>query len=321
MRITRRNTLCAIALAAALTTSTAFGQDNRIVRIIVPAAAGTGLDMLARIVAPKLSEHLGRNIIIDNRPGAGGLVGAQVAAKNTPDGATLFLGFAGTHGIFSSLYRTLPYDPVRDFEPIVALTYSTNVLVASKESGFKTVADLVVAARKKPDALTMGSSGPGGTPHLSGAILNKMAGIKTLHVPLKANPISEVMAGRVDYAFESTLVATEFIKADKVTALAVTGPQRDAKLPAVPTLSEAGYPGYSVIAWSALFAPAKSPVAFISQVNEAANKTLKDPAIVARMAEISSTTIGGTPEDLRARVKAEIAKWPEIVKESGAQVD
>ncbi len=321
MQIAPRHIVVMMCISIALGTSTAHAQDKPILRIIVPTAAGHGLDMLARIIAPKLAENLGRNIIVDNKAGAGGLIGAQVAAKSAPDGNTLFFGFAGTHGIFSSLYRKLPYDPVLDFEPVVALTYSSNVLIASKESSFKSVSELVEAARKKPDALTMGSSGSGNTPHLSGAILNKMAGIKTLHVPFKTNPITEVMAGRVDYAFESTLVAAEFIKADKVTALAVTAPTRDAKLPSVPTLAESGYPGYSVIAWSALFAPAKSSPIFIKQVNEAANKALKDPALIARLAEISSTTIGGSPDDLRARVKTEIAKWPEIIKEAGAQVD
>lgn len=322
MQIIRRRLLCTLGLATAILAPAVHAQDNKqILKIIVPVPAGHGLDMLARIIAPRLSENLGRTIVIDNRVGAGGLVAAQFAARSAPDNSTLFFGFAGTHGIFSSLYKTLPYDPVRDFEPVVALTYSSNVLVASKQSGFRSLADLVEAARKKQDGLTMGSNGTGNTPHLSGAILNKVAGIKTLHVPFKSTPITEVMAGRVDYAFESTLVAAEFIKADKVTALAVTAPVRDARLPSVPTIAESGYPGYSVIAWSALFAPAKSTPTFIAQVNEAANKALKEPAIIARLAEISSTTIGGTPDDLRARVRAEIAKWPEIIKETGAQVD
>lgn len=314
-----RNTI--VALGACIALGTASAQDDKPIRLIVAVPAGNGLDLLARIIAPKLSENLGRPIIIDNRAGAGGVVGAAAAAKSPPDGSTLFFGFAGTHGIFSSLYKRLPYDPVKDFEPIVGLTYSANVLIASKASGFRTVTDLVEAARKKPDGLTMGSSGSGTTLHLSGAILNKMAGVKTLHVPFKANPVTEVMAGRVDYAFESIPVALEFIKADKVTALAVTSPQRVPQLGSVPTLAESGYPGYSVIAWSALFAPAKTPAQFIKQVNEAANKTLKDPDVIARLATTTSMTIGGTPEDLKERVRAEIAKWPEIVKESGAQVD
>jgi len=322
MPFNRRHALRVLGASTLLYATYASAQDNKqALRIIVPAAAGHGLDMLARIIGPRIGEQLGRPVFVDNRVGAGGLIAAQAAANSAPDGNTLFFGFAGTHGIFSSLYKKLPYDPVRDFEPIVGLTYSSNVLVASKQSGFKTVADLVSAARKQPDALTMGSNGVGNTPHLAGAILNKVAGIKTLHVPFKTSPLTELMAGRVDYAFESTLVATEFIRADKVTALAVTAPTRDAKLPEVPTLAESGFPGYSVIAWCGLFAPAKTPAAFIRQVNEAANKVLKDPALLASLSQISSTPIGGTPGDLRQRVQAEIAKWPEIVKEAGAQLD
>lgn len=302
-------------------TSVRAQEDTRVIRLIVGTPPGNGLDILARVILPQLAENIGRTIIVENRPGAGGLVAAQVAAKAAPDGTTLFLGFAGTHGIFSSLYKSLPYDPVRDFAPIVGLTYSANVVVASKVSGFKTIADLVDAARKKPGVLNMGSSGVGTTPHLSGAILNKMAGINTLHIPFKANPTPEVVAGNVDYAFDSTLVALDFIRSGRITALAVTSPQRDPLLPDVPTLAESGFPEYSVIAWSALFAPAKTPEAFIRKVNEAANKVLKDPKVVAQLAQLSSRTIGGTPDDLRVRVNEEIAKWPEIVKEAGAQLD
>lgn len=312
----------AIGLGVLLTLSSAAAQDDkRVIKLIVPVAAGGSLDLVARIIAPKLSENLGRTIVIDNRAGAGGLVGAEAAAKSPSDGTTLFLGFIGPMGIFPSLYKKLRYDPVRDFDPVVGLTYSSNVLVASKASGFRTVADLVAAARKKPDALTMGSSGSGTTPHLSGAILNKMAGITTLHVPFTVSPITEIMAGRIDYSFESVPSALEFIKADKVTALAVSGPQRDAKLPNLPTLAESGFPGFSVIAWTGFFAPAKTPAAFINQVNAAANATLRDPEVIAQLAAASLQTLGGSPADLRARVQAELAKWPQIVKDAGAQVD
>jgi len=323
MKIDRRHMLTsAIGVGLGLASPFSLAQDSaQPLRIIVPMAAGHGLDLLARIFSVKLAEQLGRPVIVDNRVGAGGIVGAQAAARSAPDGNTLFFGFAGTHGIFSSLYKNLAYDPVRDFEPVIALTYSANVLITGKQSGFKTVADLVAAGRKRHEALTMGSNGAGTTPHLSGAILDKMAGMKSLHVPFKTNPVLEVIAGRVDYAFESTLVAAEFIKADKVTALAVTAPVRETKLPNVPTLAESGFPGYSVIAWCALLAPAKTSPTFIKQVNEAANKVLKDPSVIARLAEISSTPIGGTPDDLRKRVQAELAKWPEIIKEAGIQVD
>ncbi|WP_198083392.1 tripartite tricarboxylate transporter substrate binding protein [Variovorax sp. E3] len=323
MAMKRRTALTGVlGLGMALASSITFSQEySQPLRIIVPGAAGQGLDLLARIFAGKLAVLLKRPVVVENRVGAGGIVAAQVAARSAPDGNTLFFGFAATHGILSSLHKTLPYDPVRDFEPIVPLTYSSNVLVTSKQSGLKTMAQLVAAGRKKPENLTMGSPGEGTTPHLSGAILDKMAGMKSLHVPIKTNPGLEVIAGRVDYAFLSTPVAVEFVKTDRVNALAVTSPVREAKLPDVPTMIEAGFPGYTVTAWCGLFAPAKTSAAFIRQVNEAANTALKDASLIASLMAISSTPIGGTPDDLRKRVQDELAKWPEVVKDAGVQVN
>lgn len=207
--ITRAKFLTAVVAGLLLPCGAHAQDDNRPIKLIVPVPAGVSLDLVARIISPKLSEVLGRPIVIDNRPGAGGLVAATFAARSAPDNATLFLGFAGTHGFFSSLYKKLAYDPVHDFQPVVGLTYSVNVLVASKASGLHSVADLVEAARRKPDGLVMGSSGSGTTPHLSGAILNQMAGTKTLHVPFKQSPHTELIAGRVDYAFDSVPTALE----------------------------------------------------------------------------------------------------------------
>lgn len=310
----------ACLLSIALSTSQAF-EGNKPVRIVTPSAAGTALDIIARRLADKLAENLGHPIVVENRPGANGIIAAGVVAQSPPDGLTLLMGTAGTHGINSSLFAKLAYNPEKDFEPIIALTYSANVFLVNNDSPFRTLDDLVAAAGKRPDALSMGTSGIGSTPHLSSTILNMMARTKTVHVPSQGTPIMELIGGRLDYAVDSIPVALTFISANKVRALAVTSPERSPYLPSVPTVAEAGYKDYSVIAWSALFAPAKTPASTIQAINAAVNKTLKDPTVLAGLKATSSEVLGGTPDDLRKRVDFELKRWPPIVKESGAKVE
>lgn len=319
-QLIRRSMLA--AAAACVLEQLAFADDRATqpIKLIVPFGAGTAVDLIARLVATKTSEQLGQPIVIDNRIGAGGSVGAAAAAHSAPDGLTLFFGTAGTHGINASLYRKLPYDPLRDFVPVVGLVSSANVLVARNDLGARTLPELVALAKREPGKLTMGSGGNGTTPHLAGVMLNKTAGIDTLHVPFKIGAMLDVIAGRIDYSVESIPLAIPFIRTGQVTAIAVTSPVRFPQLKDVPTIAES-YPGYAVLAWGALFAPAGTPAPTITRINEAANKALKDPALVAALIEAGSQVLGGTPEELQERVQNELARWPAIVKEFGISVD
>jgi tripartite-type tricarboxylate transporter receptor subunit TctC len=318
----RRQTLQALlGAAAALAGAPAAAQDTgQPIRLIVPFAAGSSVDILARIAAERIAHHLGQPIVIDNKAGAGGGVGATAGAQAPANGQHLFFGTAGTHGINPSLYRKLGYDAAKDFDPVVAISASANVLVTHPQSGLRSVGDLVQQARAQPDKLSMGSGGNGTTPHLSGVLLNRMANVRTVHVPYKSGAILDVIAGRLDYSFESVPSALPHIQAGKVRALAVTDAQRVRMLPEVPAIAES-YPGYQVMAWVAVFAPAGAPTAFIQRVNEATNKALAEPALQGRLAEIGSVPLGGTPDQLRQRVAFELQRWPDIIRAANVSID
>jgi tripartite-type tricarboxylate transporter receptor subunit TctC len=318
----RRQTLqILLGAAAALAGAPAAAQDaGQPIRLIVPFAAGSSVDILARVAAERIAHHLGQPIVIDNKAGAGGGVGATAGAQAPANGQHLFFGTAGTHGINPSLYRKLGYDAAKDFSPIVAISASANVLVTHPQSGLRSVEDLVERARAQPDKLSMGSGGNGTTPHLSGVLLNRMADIRTVHVPYKSGAILDVIAGRLDYSFESVPSALPHIQAGKVRALAVTDAQRVRMLPEVPAIAER-FPGYQVMAWVAVFAPAGAPEAFIRRVNEATNKALAEPALQARLADIGSVPLGGTPDQLRQRVAFELQRWPDIIRAANVSID
>ncbi|MBO9514191.1 MAG: tripartite tricarboxylate transporter substrate binding protein [Variovorax sp.] len=310
-----------LGLGAATLAPVRAQEAGQPIRMIVPFAAGSSVDILARVVAEPIAHQLGQVIVIDNRAGAGGGVGAAAAAQTPPNGQNLFFGTAGTHGINASLYKKLGYDPARDFDPVAAISASANVLVVGSRSDIRTVADLVRKAKAQPDTLTMGSGGNGTTPHLSGVLLNRMADIRTVHVPYTSKAIMDVIAGRLDYSFESVPSALPFIQSGQVRAVAVTDVDRVRMLPEVPTVAEQGYPGYQIMAWVGIFAPKGSPRAFIERVNAATNKALADPALLKRLADLGSAPLGGTPEQLRQRVDFELKRWPEIVRSANVTMD
>lgn len=310
-----------VAASSGLLSHASTARAATPIRLVVPFGAGSSVDILARIVAERTATNLGIPIIVDNRAGAGGGVGASLAAQSAADGNTLFFGTAGTHGINSSLYKHLGYDPVKDFDPVVAISSSSNVLVVGQQLGIKTFNEFVAKAKAAPGTFSMGSGGNGTTPHLSGVLLNRVAGLDTVHVPYKSGAILDVIAGRLSYSFESVPSAVPHIQSGKVRALAVTNAQREPMLKDVPTIAELGYPGYQVMAWVAIFAPKGSPTEMIQKVNQAVNQALMDPAIIKRLAEIGGTPIGGTPDELRLRVANEIKRWPDIIKEANVTLD
>lgn len=317
-----RRRLIFVLFSAAFVVPGAHAQEGGLpVRMVVPFAAGSSVDILARMVSERISHHLGQPIVVENKAGAGGNVAATAAAKMPANGQSLFFGTAGTHGINPSLYKELGYDPVKSFEPVLAISASANVLVVGPGSSIDSVDKLVSQARAHPDTLTMGSGGNGTTPHLSGILLNRMAGVRTVHVPYKSGAILDVIAGRLDYSFESIPSAITFIQSGRVHPLAVTSSERSPMLPGVPTVVEQGYPGYQVMAWVALFAPAGSPTQFIDRVNAAGNAALAEPALQKRLAEIGGTPLGGTSEELRQRVQFELERWPDIIRAANVTID
>ena len=326
--LTRRT---AIALAALTASACALpgpvgAQDAyplRPVTLIVPFPAGGSTDLVARLVAEKMSQELGQQIVVDNRGGAGGNVGSAAAAKADPDGYTLLMGTVATHALNPALYKNMPYDPVKDFAPVSLLVVVPNVLVVNPEFPAKSVAELIELAKAKPGEYSYASSGNGTPLHLSGELFKSMAGIDIVHVPYKgAGPaLIDVMGGHVPIMFDNLPSSTEHIKAGKLRGLAVTTAERAPSMPDLPTVAESGLPGYETYTWNALFAPAGTPPEVSARVNEAAVKALADPEVQAKLQGFGATVVASTPEELAAHVQAELTKWAPVVKASGAQID
>ncbi|MBR0643446.1 Bug family tripartite tricarboxylate transporter substrate binding protein [Plastoroseomonas hellenica] len=311
--------------AAAWLPGTAGAQawPARPIRLVVPFAAGTTTDLLARILSRHLSQALGQSVVVDNRSGAGGNLGVATVAKSPPDGYTLVLGTSGTHGVNASLYRDQGYDPVRDFAPIMPFVTAPAVLAVGRRLGVTTLAELVALAKQRPGALTFASAGNGTTGHLSQALLDLRAGIQTVHVPYRsgAQAITDLLASQVDAMFYHYLPLVQHFREGSLLPLAVTAPRRAEALAAVPTMQEGGLPDFVVEGWWALYAPAGTPPALIAQLNAAANALLRDPEAIEGLRAQGVAPIGGTPERLQAMTREEVAKWRPIIAAAGIQTD
>jgi tripartite-type tricarboxylate transporter receptor subunit TctC len=312
-----------IAALAAATLVSAQSYPTKPIKMIVPFPPAGSTDISARAVAGKLGERLGQPVIIENKPGAGGNIGTDVAAKAAPDGYTIVVGTVGTHAINQSLYSKMPYDNIKDFAPIVLLATTPNVLVMPNSFPAKSVKDVIAMAKAKPGELTFASSGSGTSIHLSGELFNSMAGTKMQHIPYKGSApmLIDLMSGQVNMAFDNLSASMVHIKAGKIKALATTGATRSPALPDLPTISEAGLPGYDSTSWNAVYAPAGTPRAIIDRLNHELNAILQSPETRKFFAEQGAEAGGGTPEQLATFTKAETAKWAKVVKESGAKVD
>ncbi len=325
--LTRRAALAlgftALTVFGTGTQASAQGFPDRAVTLVVPFAAGGSTDVVARIVAQKMSEDLGQQVIVQNVAGAGGNLGADNVARADPDGYTILMGTVATHALNPLILKTKPYDPEKDFAPISLLVIVPNVLVVNPELPAKTVAELLALLKAKPDEYAYASSGNGTPLHLSGELFKKMAGVSMQHIPYKgAGPaLNDVIGNQVPIMFDNLPSSSGHIKAGTLRALAVTTAERAPSFPDVPTVAEAGIPGYETYTWNALFAPANTPEPVVARLNEAANKALTDPAVVERMKEFSATIVGSTPAELGAHVKAELAKWTPIVRDANIQMD
>lgn len=314
-----------VAVALALVAGPAVAQQNypdRPIRLVVPFAAGGSTDIVARIIAAKMGEILKQSIVVENRSGAGGNAGAAAVARAEPDGYTVLMGTVATHAINPALYTKMPYDPVKDFAPVSLLVNVPNVIVVHPSLNVKTVAELITLLKANPGKYDYASSGIGTPLHLSGALFESMAGVKMVHVPYKgAGPaLLDVVGGQVKIMFDNLPSSIGQIRKGGVIGLAVTTKERSPAAPDMPTVSESGLPGYETYSWNAIFAPAGTPMPIIDKLAKAGAEAVADPAVKARLADLSAVSVGSTPAQLADHVKAELAKWGPVVKASGASV-
>ena len=296
---------------------------NRPVRMLIPFTVGSAADIIARAMEPQLRERLGQALVIDNRGGAGGNIAAEMTAKAAPDGYTVMMGTIGTHAINYSLYSKLSFHPVRDFTPIAMVGESPNVLVTTTRIHATTVKEFIAIAKAKSGQLNYGSSGAGTTVHLSGELLNTMAGVKTVHVPFKgaAEALTALLGGQVDFMFASLSSAIPHVKAGKLKAYAVTGAQRSPSIPDLPTMSEAALPGFAAAAWFGVVAPAGIPKNALAALEKSTLSALETREVKDRLFASGVELRPGKSEELGALIKSEIEKWARIVKESGVKAD
>jgi tripartite-type tricarboxylate transporter receptor subunit TctC len=290
------------------------------IRLVVPFSSGSATDILARIVSTRLGESGSYQMIVENRPGAGGTLGAALVAKAAPDGYTLILVSVG-HAINATLYPKLPYDTVKDFAPVTLVATVPNVLVVNSASKLGSVKDVVAAARAKPGTMNFDSAGSGSSTHLSGELFKMEAGVDIAHIPYKGTgeALTDVMAGRVDLMFAPTVSAMPFVRQGKLRALAVTTPKRAASLPDIPTVAESGLPGYAFESWFGVLAPAGTPKEIVAALNGEIGKALASPAVRERLLVQGAEPRASTPQEFERYIQAEIAKLAPVVRQSGVQ--
>jgi tripartite-type tricarboxylate transporter receptor subunit TctC len=292
------------------------------IRLIVPYPPGGSTDIAARVVGEQISQSLGERFVVDNRPGAGGNIGMQLAATSDPDGYTVVVGTTA-HAINMTLFKDLSYDTVKDFEPIALLTEVPLILVVNPAVKAQTVEELIALAKQEPGSLDVASSGNGQSTHLAAELFNAMAGVKMTHVPYKgsAPAITDVVAGHVQLMFDTVMSALPHVQAGKLRALAVTSAKRAPVVPDVPTIAEAALPGYEAIAWNGLFAPVGTPSAIIDQLNAETVKAVQSDKVKEQFASMGATARPTTPDEFASYVRNEVTKWAKVVNESGARIE
>ncbi|MDH5534520.1 MAG: tripartite tricarboxylate transporter substrate binding protein [Betaproteobacteria bacterium] len=311
--------LGALALAAGAAAQTYPAGP---IRVIVPFPAGGGVDSMGRILGQKLTEALGKQIVIENRAGANGMIGSEIAAKSAKDGYTLLVN--GANFVTTpSLYTKVTYDPIRDFDPVSLLSLAPNVLVAHPSLPAKSIKELIALARAKPGEVAYASSASGSTPHLAAELFKTMTGTDMLHVPYRGTgpAITALLSGEVGIMFMPTLAAVPHVQSGRITALAVTTRERLPVLPKLPTVAESGLKGYESSQWYGLLAPAGTPAEILDLLNSDTVKIMQHPEMKSRMTDSGSVAVGSTRDAFAAHLKDEFAKWAKVIKRSGAKVD
>jgi tripartite-type tricarboxylate transporter receptor subunit TctC len=320
----RRTILRALA-ALALAAAPAFAQDYpaKPIKLIVPFPPAGGTDVLSRAIAQSLANNTKWLIVIDNKPGAGGNIGLDFAAKSPPDGYTIAMGQTANLAVNPALYSSMPFDPLKDFAPIALLSSQPLILVVDAKSPYRTLQDLVDAAKKDPGKVNMASSSNGTIGHIGGELFQRRAGIRMTHVPYKgAGPaVTDLMGGSVDCFFGNTQAVGGLVTAGRLRALAVTSPRRLGNFPTVATVAEQGYPGFEAATWSGLVAPAGTPQAIVDRLNAEANKALATTEMKAKLYEDGSTPLGGTAKQFAEFIRTEHAKWGAAVREANIKLD
>ena len=316
--------LVVLALAAMTAPAGAAEQfPTRPIRVIVPYAPGGNVDISARIVAPPMGEILGQTVVVDNRPGAGGNLGASLVAKATPDGYTLLVGSSGPLSVNPVIFKSLPYDSLKDFAPISTVQAVPLVVLASPKAGFNSIADVVAAAKARPGKVTMASAGAGTTNHFAIELFANMANIKVLHVPYKGSgpALSELLGGQVETMVDQLAASIGYVKDGRLKVLAVTTPQRAAALPNVPTLDELGYKGYQASTLLGLLAPAGTPKPVIAKLNAAVRKTMDNAIVAERFRGLGANPGASSPEEFSTRIRDELRQWQGLVQKLGLKFE
>jgi tripartite-type tricarboxylate transporter receptor subunit TctC len=313
-----------LALVAALSACGARADDypSRPIRLVVPYTAGGGADSVAHIVAKRVSETIGQPIVIENRGGAGSIIGTELVRNADPDGYTLLLGQSGPISINPAIYRKLPYDPEKDFAPVTMTTAYPYIMVVNPRLGVKTLQEFVALASSKPGALNYGTTGVGAANHLVTELFDSKAGIKMTHIPYRgtALAVTDLLAGQVQMVFADPITALPHMKAGTLIALAVTSKDRSPVAPDVATISESGYPGFDAIAWHGILAPAHTPPAIVGKLNTEIVKALKDPETAALLEKQAMQTVGNSPQAFADFIKQDIAVWKEVAEQAKVEL-
>ena len=326
MRTALPRIFVAIAAAIALAASgLASGETYpaKPIHFIVPYPAGGPLDTVARLLGQKVSESVRQPVIVENRPGAGGNIGADMVAKSAPDGFTILMGAVATHAINPTLYAHIPYDPVKDFAPVTQVASTPNVLVVNPSLPVASVKEFIAYAKAHPDALNFGSGSTGSAGHLAGELFKAMAGVRMVHVPYKgAGPaMQDLIGGRIQLMFDNLASSLAQMRAGRVKALAVTTAKRSALAPELPTIAESGLPGFDISTWFGVFAPGGTPRDIVERLHAEFVKALADPAVRETMLKLGAEPVGNTPAEFAAYIQSEAGKYAEVVRASGARVD
>ena len=316
--------LAGVALACACAgVGCAETWPDRPIKFVVAAPAGSSIDLLARIIGDKLRDKLGQAIVVDNRPGAGGTAATELVAKSAPDGDTMLMSFNGPLAFAPHLYATLPYDPLRDLAPVIITSSQPNVLAVTASLPALSVRELVDYAKANPGKLSYASVGNGSSSHLTMELLKTIAGVDIVHIPFNGSPpaVTATVQGETQLMFAVMQPLQGQIQAGKLRALAVTTAKRFPLLPDLPTIAEAGYPGFEALAWNGVLVAAGTPPAIVARLNAEINLILKDPAVKSKLNEQGFELVGGTPEEFAALIRSESAKWAPVIRRTGAKID
>ncbi|HCL85193.1 MAG TPA: ABC transporter substrate-binding protein [Comamonadaceae bacterium] len=322
-RRTTLRTLAALALAACAPLAQAQNYPTKPVRIVVPYPAGGTTDIIARIAAAQLADRLKQPFVVENRAGASGAIGSVAVSQAAPDGYTLVMGTASSHGINSALQKNLPYDAVKDFAPVTVVASTPNIVVVHPSVPAKTLGELLALAKAKPGTINFGSTSPGGSPHMSAELLKMMAGVDMTHVPYKgaAPMLTDLIGGQIQVGFDNLPSTIGFVRSGKVRALAVTTPQRWPGASDIPTVAESGVPGYEVSGWFGLLAPAGTPKAVLDTLQSAVAQAVQQPEVAKQLRDLGAEPVANKPEAFAQGIAADVDKWRKVVQATGVKLE